>query len=200
MKSKSCTHNFELSSYTGKDPVKLTLRCVKCGSIKSRPASKLESRHLSKQSFDGDVHRTIHDFSAKFIGQNHEYKWTGWDLIQRVERWAENKKDVYTSSCDDEVFSSSMIVYIDHRSKKAYMGTTVIFIPQNSGSISQLFLYPGHLNEMIDVLTKIKKDSRPIMKAEKKSRTERHRQWLRIFGKPEKEIQKLELLSAVFDS
>jgi hypothetical protein len=86
------------------------------------------------------------------------FKWTGYDLILKVEQWAKKyPKDIFISVCDDCLYMGSRLCYIVHRSKKDYHGVTVIYIPQSGEDPSIHFLYPNHMEHVYEVFGKILK-------------------------------------------
>lgn len=110
-----------------------------------------------------DVHTIWHDFTKKFQSDNvdsgcNQWKYTGYDMQQRVERWARrwNQKypgEVQLVHCDDAVHASSDLLLIEHRSADDYMGISVVFIPQCTDHPMVFFLYPSN---RMDLLTALK--------------------------------------------
>jgi len=84
-------------------------------------------------------------------------------LQERVTTWAEQyPEDVHIVRCDDAMFASSILVLIDHRSKKEYFGTSVVYIPQCQGEPANFFLYPGDRRALLQALNKL--DPRGLQK------------------------------------
>lgn len=88
-------------------------------------------------------------------------KWrvNGYELMVEVEEWAKGwPDDVQIVHCDDDIHTSSSLVLIEHKNRdnSDFHGTTIIFIPQNNGNPSVMFLYENHLKSLVDALTNIK--------------------------------------------
>lgn len=136
-------------------------RCDKCQEEKSRRMSVSEWTRYKAQDIATEkeceaIHHLWHKFYKLFINEDGSYKYWGWEFIQKVEKFAEKNTDVEIAGCDDSYFSSSVIVCVPHKGNQSYMGTTVVFIPQMSGPPCEIFLYPGHRINLIEVLKKMK--------------------------------------------
>lgn len=136
-----------------------------CGDSRSRTPTKVESREI-KADFKkmmstkraDSVHYVWHAFAEKFLNKDGTWKYTGYDFIGKVERWAKYyPNDVIVSYSDDDSYMSSTVLYITHKTKTAYHGTTILPISQNGNVPVRTFLYPSHHNQMIDALLKIRK-------------------------------------------
>ena len=167
-----CKHNYVYVGSTGRGvggrkikvgrktikTIALTLSfyCTKCKRSLERKATPGE-RAFHKQNCYAlykpmSIHKVWHDFRKRFMkkGSITEFKWSGYDLILRVERWAKKyPDDVRICSVDDSHFCGSYLVLIESKNKNTqpvyepfrYMGTNVVFIPQCSGeSPIQFFL------------------------------------------------------------
>lgn len=132
----------------------------------------------------GDVHKIYHEFcdymkkwyykkeyfykkdftqSTRMIKEFDVSKLTGYTAIQRGERFSKKyPDDIHIIHCDDDVFASSDLILVEHldKEKKSFMGTTVIFIPQCTSVQNSFFLYPNHLDKLIQTLQKIQKKQR----------------------------------------
>jgi hypothetical protein len=186
----SCT----LSSGKGLKNVTVCFNCRKCTTRYERAATAAEKRVFEKYRADdfpkkdkpeNDVHRVYHEFCKKFYkfhktGESEflgkmfpqgesKPRWTGYALDQRVEKWAEKyPDDVRMVRVDDDYFSSSSLVLIEHKTKKKYMGTTVVFIPQCAPDpIATFFLYPSHRRGLVEALAAIEGQAKPIQLAER---------------------------------
>lgn len=119
------------------------------------------------------IHTTYHNFcnymkkwyynltprmNLKFKQTKRKYKkfesskMVGYDAMCRIEKYAKDKEDIIIIGCDDNMFMSSDIALITHECKDDFMGTTMILIPQSSQEINQVFLYPEHLDTLIEKL------------------------------------------------
>jgi hypothetical protein len=107
------------------------------------------------------IHKVWHAFQRKFFenGDGHTWKWTGYDLTCKVEKWAKRyPKDVFSGHIDDSHFCSSDIYFILHRDGKKNQGTTVVVLTQcDEQPPCEFFMYPIHVKGMIDILSKINK-------------------------------------------
>lgn len=101
------------------------------------------------------------DFNRRFrCGRNNDgWRWTGWDLIKRVEKWAEKyPKDVYIAGCDDTYHTTSNIVLVLHRTGRRLWGTTVYVLTQCDGlPPKEFFLYSGHAHDLERALRVIRR-------------------------------------------
>ena len=124
--------------------------------------SEWEKRKAELEDIDR-THAVAHDFQRRFIkgqfGTPDAWKYIGYDLMKRVERWAKKyPEEVTIVGCDDAYFAGSTIVLIEHRTEKSYMGTSMYYIPQCTGEApTQLFLYPWHRTNLIAALRKLGK-------------------------------------------
>lgn len=120
-----------------------------------------------------DVHVVWHSWQKKFIRRNGTYRYKGYQLMQMAERWAKKqpKGFVHLVDIDDSYHSSSLLVIIEHKATKSYMGTTMVVVPQNGVHIepSEFFLYPNARGHLIQVLRQIRKDAVPYLRSEKKA-------------------------------
>lgn len=76
----------------------------------------------------------------------------GYELSQRVRRWAKKYPAVRIVMVDDERFSTSDIVLMPEYVKGKLWGVFATFIPQNIGEPVQFFMYPNNVGGMIDAL------------------------------------------------
>lgn len=154
-------HNYKVISYSG---LTATFVC-KCGMNVIINFTKDENqviRRLLKEELRASVgvHRVWYSFIRNFkIKGKEQFKFTGYELITKVEKWAKNhKNDVILCACDDSHFMDSLLCLVDHKTKNSYMGTTMVYIPQNGIGTSEAFLYPGHAKGLIAGLGKTLKE------------------------------------------
>lgn len=189
---KSCNHKYRLTSYCGRGrTLEFTFSCEKCPSRETRKATPAE-RAFHKAHMEPrlgvDIHKVYYDFLKRFsnkekrsytIGNKtysgYEYKgyrWTGCDLMGRVEEWAEKyPNDVRVVGVDDDSYSSSCLVLIEHKTDREYMGTTVVYIPQCTGENPiRFFLYGHHRQHLATTLQQISKAAKPVEKQEQDER------------------------------
>lgn len=125
---------------------------------------------------DTDVHYVYHKFLKKFtkiirtgksrkIGgkqyyfTKEEWRWTGYAMMRKVAEWAKQFPDyIEITRCDDDWHAGSDLVLIQHKDKKGYFGTTIVYIPQCTGEKPiRFFLYECHRKNLIKALQNIKK-------------------------------------------
>jgi hypothetical protein len=120
------------------------------------------------------IHTVWYEFVQRFKMKSPEskYRWTAYDLMVRVEKWAKRyPKDVRIVGIDDSYFASSILVLIEHKTARTYMGTTVVVIPQCTGeSPLEFFLYPDHRRGLLGALLGIGAAARPIERRERQDR------------------------------
>lgn len=139
-----------------------------CGyEVTRKPTKKdvKEMNSLLKTTPRTNIHRVWHDFCKKFIiiikeNNKEKWRWIGYKLITKIEKWARNyKNDVTIVNCDDNSHAGSIMVMIQHRKQHnaEYMGTSIVFVPQCTGEDpSRIFLYPRHHDNLIKALINIK--------------------------------------------
>lgn len=161
MKNKH-VHRFGLSGYSQKDA---TFRC-KCGERRERSLSPTE-RKVVREKFKADaddtlrLHAIYHEFVKKFTSEPtadspSKWKYVGYDLMVKAEKWAEKHPTVQVVSVDDDYHAGAELILIPHQNDKTYFGTTVIYIPQCTGENPiKFFLYPGHRIGLANALSKV---------------------------------------------
>jgi hypothetical protein len=152
--SKPHRHKWDCfsSQYTGKKMI-MTDRCRLCRKERKRPATK-EEQTEGQKSWDTKIHDVSHAF-AKKMGDK-----VGYDAMEVADKFAEKHPDaVRVVGVDDDHFSSSSLVLIAHEDPEYYfMGTSATFIAQCSGEKPiEFFLYPGHVEALIEALQHFKK-------------------------------------------
>lgn len=179
-------HKFSVSGWTGSDVI--VFRC-RCGTERQRKMTREEKSQYRRERAEmfkparkDDLHAVFKDFVKRFRNKDETWRFVGYDLMQRVENWAKKyPTGVWVLSCDDNYFSSSVLILIEHRTKNRYMGTTVVYIPQCAGEQPiRFFLYPDHRDSLIAALTQIKFEAAPIQKREKKIEAEQVRYWSKV--------------------
>lgn len=182
-----CKHRFRLAYSSGRGrggrkikcfggsflskPLTFGFRCDKCKESVERKATAQE-RALYEKRIDWqnkpDVHKVWHEFQRRFQ-KDGEYRFGSYDLMVRVEKWAQkHPREVKCLSIDDSYFASSLLVLIEHRHYRSYMGTTAVVIPQCTGEKPlEFFLYPSDRNGLIAALVGIRAAERPIAKKQR---------------------------------
>jgi hypothetical protein len=164
-------------------------RCKGCDRREERPSTPAERRWFSADTHSWNrssgLHAVWHEFARRFkrqvvtgtgkIGKKtfkytqEVWRWIGYELMQRVAKWAvKYPDDVRITSCDDNHFSSSDLVLIEHKTRDRYMGTTVVYVPQCSGEQPiDFFLYPSHRHALIKTLQAIGKVAAVVERRER---------------------------------
>lgn len=123
--------------------------------------TKAEARRMSKES--DALHHVSHHFQRTFMTDNREWKCIGFELMEKVDKWAKKfPTEVHLSHIDDDFHANSLAVFISHRTPKRYMGVSVVIIPQCTGEKPMtFFLYPSDLKSFRDITAKLYKQVRP---------------------------------------
>lgn len=66
-------------------------------------------------------------------------------------------EQVHMVGVDDSMFMSSLLILVSHEYEKAFMGVTVIVVPQAPDPVVQFFMYPAHWHHLQSVLKVIDK-------------------------------------------
>lgn len=185
---KNHQHEWKIFGYTGGDIIVFRCQDRNCMAEYERKMTEQElavrsQHHMGEPNLsldhktprERDVHCIIHDFQEKFQDySSYPPKWksAGYDLMNEVREWAEQyPDDVQIVSCDDSAFCGSILVLIEHKAEKRYMGTTVVFIPQCTGEQPiEFFLYPEHRRALQTALNKIATTANFLEKEEEKQR------------------------------
>lgn len=136
-----------------------------CAMRHERVAKGAEARKILKEHRDMwrevvEMHAVYNKFRHRFWS-GPAWKYRGYKFMQKARNYvARNPKDIYMCQIDDALNSSSEIVFIAHRSRKVFHGTTVIVIPQNSGPPCEYFMYPCNVRDVLSVMKKLDKMGR----------------------------------------
>lgn len=132
-----------------------------------------------------NCHVVWHDFMKRFYrGGGHDWRWTGWDLMKRIAKWAEGKPEVTLVRVDDDHHMNSDLVIIDNRAKEEYHGTTVVFIPQTGFPPSVFFLYPRARHALITALKAIDVPAKASMRRQSLRAARVRRVWKAVVQLP----------------
>lgn len=97
-------------------------------------------------TFGSDIKDTTntYDLYSRFVG---------YEVIEKVEIFVRDEcPEIKIIWCDDEIFSSSIILLIPHPK----MGISMIFIPQNTMTQNVMFFYENHMEQMINAINELK--------------------------------------------
>ena len=173
-------HNWRISSWGLQ---RISYLCS-CGERKERIPTDEEKAEI-EESFSTwtsevpweNVHHVYHEFVRKFYayetidrgwvipGTKKTAKWkiragyklSGYALMKAVGKWAEAwPEDVFSAGVDDSSHMGSDLFFIAHRTATNYFGTTVIYIPQDGNTTTEFFMYPGHREEIMETLLRVK--------------------------------------------
>jgi hypothetical protein len=145
----------------------------KCGERREREATKAEARQIRANSklmwAQGTaLHALAHSVDKRFKKDAHEWKEKGWDLIEKLEKFAAKHPQIRMVRVDDSSFTNSELVLVPHTYDTpklgcSYMGTTVIFVAQCAGDPPvEFFLYPNHLRNLIQTLQEVEKKQNTV--------------------------------------
>lgn len=147
-------------------------RCGTCEYEEQRAARDEDTSKLQRLLYptpDENHHRVYHAFRDEFQDEVGNWRWRGFELIQRVQEWAlAFPDDVSLVGCDDARHTSSLLVLVQHkrRSDGDFMGTSVVFVAQAADDEpTEFFLYPEHQNQLMRTLAAIN-DARGKLKSE----------------------------------
>ncbi len=165
-----------------------------CGEKIVRKMTKEElkrQRGTLRSSGKNDVHQVWYKLMEE-LGEDWETeKDQGKKLIHGgiCKRFSERKKysdRVHFLRCDDSVFASSNLVLITHEALETWMGVSVLMFPQCDGKEpANFFLYPDHVDALINTLTKIQKHQRQVSKQQDR-RERKDTKWWKVIARKEK--------------
>lgn len=109
---------------------------------------------------------------------------------KKIERYAKRHPgQVIPLMCDDTYHATSDLVLVTHEIQDDWMGVTVMMIPQCDGRPpAEFFLYPGHVNALLQELRKIQKRTRTI-KGRERAWERRDVRWWRCRPKPPADLE-----------
>jgi hypothetical protein len=91
-------------------------------------------------------------------GVDSSWKWSGYELIDKIEHFSKKNPEIVLSWCDDSFFSNSLIVLIPHRNKNQYLRTEFVIIPQCSGDEPlTIYLSPKRMSHLIEEMITLKR-------------------------------------------
>lgn len=136
-----------------------------CGQLNHtlRMSKRQYKKHIASMLKPSEIHRIFHDFQRKFNsgkadGPNvfSSFKYSGYPMMEAVRKWAKKHPSVIIIGCDDDFHAGSDLVLIPHEDKYQLWGVTVLYIPQCTGEKPiRFFLYPGHLQGLLEGLNKM---------------------------------------------
>ena len=175
-------HLWDVSSWSGDE---VSYRC-RCDARFTRLMDDEEkARYQADHAFDPPPEKNIH----RVWHAVQEDLPDGWDeerdqdakiaLGEVFEKHAEIEPgQVVSLGCDDSHHASSDLVLVTHEAKAKWMGVTVVMIPQCDGKPpAQFFLYPGHVDALVDALHLIQMRSKEVADAERREEYEDGKWW-----------------------
>jgi hypothetical protein len=162
---RKCKHVWRFNSERNRH-LRLQFWCSKCKTYCERAASKSEREILKshyKEFDNSDLHKVWHSYVH--VVQNSGRG--GYEAQELMAQWAAQQPNghVHFVGCDDSSHMGSDLWIIEHKTKNKYMGSTVVYIPQDEVH-NEFFLYPGHRKELARALASIEKLAKPIQKRE----------------------------------
>lgn len=133
----------------------------RCGIREERPTTKEQKKEFRKSinemlhpKPEDNVHLVWYKFCKKFM-KDMKFKYKGYDLMRRIDKYIESNPEIIAVTCDDDSFCGSSLYSIPHDCKNQFMGTMIVYVPQCTGEEpTRFFLYPSHNNELIKLLLK----------------------------------------------
>jgi len=154
-----CNHKFSGFARRGSGENTLVIeRCKYCGEQRERPA-KDESEYFILDTGIHDTWRAfVNAIAPELVESGGPVQVRGYEKMEEADAFAEKHPDkIHVVPVDDSWFSSSSLYLVDHHNEKEFMGTSVVYIPQNGGDGAEFFLYPGHRRALMDALALIDK-------------------------------------------
>lgn len=182
--AKKHKHHFVVSYWSGRS-VSYLCRCGASKNRNTTSDEEKEIKRRMLTSLDlpdnhpDNIHRVWHDFSRRFAkfkkisfegkSMRHPertktythrvadgWKYTGWELIVAIEKWAKKyPDDVFQATVDDSSYMGSRLFFIVHRNRISYHGTTVFYAPQDGQGAGYFFMYPGHRASVEEALQRV---------------------------------------------
>ncbi|MBI4142498.1 hypothetical protein HY480_01325 [Candidatus Uhrbacteria bacterium] len=144
-------HSWKHAATTGGSRRPIIIERCRCEWEQRRKANAAEAAVLRQQWRDHEqrmreLYRPHHEFDRRFrMNDRKDWRYSGHDLMKRVERWAKRYPNRVTLlSCDDSHHSSSMLCVIERSTERDWMGLDVFVIPQHGGTPQEFFLYPNN--------------------------------------------------------
>jgi hypothetical protein len=149
LSSDHCIHKFEVFYSTGWKSIKEVVeRCAFCQEERTRKPTNAEQDANTKSWKQlNKTHAVCHKVCKRLDGLG------GYEAIEEAEKLAKKYKGrVQYVGCDDDAHASSALLLVDHENDKAYMGTSVIYLPQCRGTKATFFLYPNDRDALATAL------------------------------------------------
>ena len=153
-------HRWSFVTFGGK-PMELGFAC-RCGARHERMATPDEIIICNQYRKDEDahckaLHKVWHSFERHFR-KDGQWKYQGFDAIQRLEKWVAKHPTALVQHCDDEYFTNSLLCLVPHETDTEFMGASVAYFPQCTGEPSTVFfLYPPDIDGLIKALQQMQK-------------------------------------------
>lgn len=177
-------HRWHVSSWSGIK--KVTYRCqgADCDAEFTRPMDKEEQAYFQQHHGfnpppEKNVHRVWHGMPLPEEYHNERGQDKKIEMAGTISNYAEkHPEEVICLGCDDTAHASSDLILVTHEADEKFMGTTVLMFPQCDGRPpAEFFLYPGHLDALLEALQAIKKRTKEKKKLEYKASREETRWW-----------------------
>ncbi|MDP3771072.1 MAG: hypothetical protein Q8R16_02120 [bacterium] len=162
-------HSWRHAGTTGGSKRPIILKRCRCGERRERNANAAEAAVLRQQQQRDEqrmreMFRPSREFDRRFRTKDgSKWRYTGYDLMVRVERWAKRHPDrVKIVGCDDNHHASSILCVIERSTAAYWMGLDVVVIPQHGGTPQEFFLYPNAADALETMLRASRRKRLPI--------------------------------------
>lgn len=153
-------HEYTYTGFKGKELIftcnKFTEFDKRCNHQVTREATNEEYNYVIEDIFGKDQNNDVHFVAKQFVDIINKYKDNEREkeldnLIQKYPNYLNH------STCDDDMFMSADIYYIQHKTPSKIMGVSVYIIFQDN-RIFHYFLYPGHIKSMFQILRNLQEE------------------------------------------
>ncbi|MDO8621615.1 MAG: hypothetical protein Q7R80_00060 [bacterium] len=167
-------HSWQHAGTTGSKKRPIILERCRCEKKRERNANAAEAALLSQrwrrdEQCWREMFQPFREFVQRFrTKDNSGWRYTGYDLMVRVERWAARHPGRVTLlSCDDNLHASSMLCIIENATAASWMGLDVVIIPQLGGTPQEFFLYPDEADALETMLRSSRRKRLPIKRLQR---------------------------------
>lgn len=165
---KKHRHTWRFNGTLGTDRVLFYCPDASCKEITERAATKAETRLIKSHQREAfaDI-SAVHKMWNSYCNLVEAKGLAGYDASRLMEKWAAKQPEghVFYVPCDDASFMGSDLWLIEHKTHNRYMGTSMVYIPQDEDR-SRAFLYTGHRLVLAKTLKEIQRLAAPIQKQE----------------------------------
>ena len=170
LRPKPCAKRGHLWKSAGRSESVVYDRCTRCNEERSRPPTRAERASIAAvKRRSSQLHDLSHAWEKAAEGL------VGYDRMLLGREWAKkHPKRFFVAGVDDAHFCSSDLLFFTHEvpaligkssateygEDDGWMGISVEYVPQCTGEKpARFFLYPGHVDGLIDTLVALRKKS-----------------------------------------